>query len=337
MSHFLEAISISKAYPGESLGALNGVSFTLEQGKIQSFIGKSGSGKSTLLRVLAGLLRPDEGQIMFQGKAFENPDEQLIAGHPAIKMVFQDFDLMPNMTVAENLRYPLLNFDKGFAHDRVNELLALCQIQDLANKKPRALSGGQQQRVALARALADEPALLLMDEPFSQLDPVNKAGLLQEILQILQAEEVGLVLVTHDVRDALMISDRVGFLQDGQLLQNDSPHRLYQEPLNFDIASFIGHVNILDEESIAELQLESTHIQGQRVGIRAEHLAVESATEATGIEVKVVQCYFQGERYLIRAITHSGAPMMFYHSQPVSSQNRLKLSFNMGNVLFFSD
>lgn len=335
MPQFLEAISISKAYPGESLGALDGVSFRLEQNRVQSFIGESGSGKSTLLRILAGLLRPDEGEILFQGKALENPDEQLIAGHPAIKMVFQDFDLMPNMTVAENLRYPLLNFNKDYAQARVRELLKLCRIESLAAKKPRELSGGQQQRVALARALADEPELLLMDEPFSQLDPVNKASLIQEILQILQAEEVGLVLVTHDVRDALMISDRVGFLQEGKLLQNASPQALYRQPLNLEIASFLGQVNVFEKGSPVIINPGNQRPDAELLGIRAEHLTVSASDHEPVIEVSVEQCFFQGERFLIRSRTRVGDLVIFYHARPISPKNSLKLTFDWENVLFF--
>ena len=336
MSHFLEAKSVSKAYPGESLGALNGVSFSLEQGKIQSFIGESGSGKSTLLRLLAGLLKPDEGEILFKGKALENPEEQLIAGHAAIRMVFQDFDLMPNMTVAENLRYPLLNYNKDFARDRVSALLALCKIEALAHKKPRELSGGQQQRVALARALADEPELLLMDEPFSQLDPVNKAVLIQEILHILRVEEVGLVLVTHDVRDALMISDRVGFLQNGRLLQNDSPRVIYDQPANFDIASFLGHVNVFEASQLLDLLKGEEYQNAQKLGIRAAHFTLAPSSDARGVEITVEQSFFQGDRYLIRAKDKNGNSVSFYHPAPLSANERQKLVFNPENVLFFS-
>jgi len=341
MSHFLEAISLSKAYPGESLGALENFSFSLEAGQIQAFIGESGSGKSTLLRLLGGLLKPDEGSIVFKGETLENPEEQLIAGHPEIKMVFQDFDLMPNMTVAENLRYPLLNFNKEFIQERVAYLLSLCRIENLAHKLPRQLSGGQQQRVALARALADEPELLLMDEPFSQLDPVNKAELLQEILQILRIEKVGLVLVTHDVRDALMIGDKVGFLQNGRLLQNDQPQVLYEQPANRTIASFLGHVNFFTVEKCkdiwqgltSKLISESTRY----IGIRAENFLATDQKEVAGLEVEVVRSFYQGNRYLIRGKYRKDEVIIFFHDHKIDKGERVKLVFDESKLLVFCE
>ncbi len=340
MASLLAVHNVSKAYPGESLGAVNEVSFAMEAGEILSFVGESGSGKSTLLRMLAGLLKPDSGDISFQGTALENPEEQLIAGNPAIKMVFQDFELMPNMTVAENLKYPLLAYDKGYITERVNELLELCRITDLAARLPRELSGGQQQRVALARALADDPELLLMDEPFSQLDPVNKSQLLREVLRILKAEKVGLVFVTHDTRDALMISDRIGFLKAGKLMQVGSPEVLYRRPNNQAIARFFGPVNVFSMEDF------STHLplvfdklpekKAVAVGLRAEDVLIGEIDGLPSLRVSLTEAFFLGDRYSVEGELTWGIPFIFQTIRlSEDSGNDIFVSFQLDNLIYF--
>ena len=341
MSHFLSVDQVSKAYPGERLGAVNALSFAMEEGEIQSFVGKSGSGKSTLLRMLAGLLKPDEGSIHFQGVQLEDPGEKLIAGHPAIKMVFQDFELMPNMTVAENLKYPLLTYDKDFQKERVAELLTLCGISNFAQKLPRELSGGQQQRVALARALADEPALLLMDEPFSQLDPVNKSNLLRDVLAILKSEGVALVMVTHDTRDALMISDRIGFWEEGYLLQNDRPAVIYNQPSNRTIAGFFGHVNELTIDALQKQVPDVTHLEipadAVSAGIRAEDVRLFSAEGVPTLEVKVEEVLYLGHYYQVRCSWEGMSSFVFQNRMEIPVNQLVKVTFPLDRLIFFSD
>lgn len=340
MAALLAVHNVSKAYPGESLGAVNEVSFSMEAGEILSFVGASGSGKSTLLRMLAGLLKPDSGEIRFQGKPLDNPEEQLIAGNEAIKMVFQDFDLMPNMTVAENLKYPLLAFDKDYTTARVNELLDLCSIQELAGKLPRELSGGQQQRVALARALADEPELLLMDEPFSQLDPVNKSQLLREVLRILKVAEVGLVFVTHDTQDALMISDSIGFLNEGALMQEGSPEVLYRKPASTAIARFFGPVNIFSIQEIKtnmpELFMSLPEKNITAIGIRAEDLRLGEKEGEMSLAVRVRETFFLGDRSMVEGELAWGTSFVFQvNSLPEGDRNVLLASFSLNSLIYF--
>lgn len=340
MDALLSVHKVSKAYPGESLGAVNEVSFTMEPGEILSFVGESGSGKSTLLRMLAGLLKPDAGEITFQGTALEDPEEQLIAGNPAIKMVFQDFDLMPNMTVSENLKYPLLTYNKDYVKDRVAELLELCGIQELANKLPRELSGGQQQRVALARALADEPELLLMDEPFSQLDPVNTAQLLREVLRILKAAEVGLVFVTHDTRDALMISDRIGFLKDGSLVQVGSPEALYRQPENEDIARFFGPVNLFTIKEMKTHLPDLFHLMPKKeavvIGVRAEDVRDSQPEDKLALRVRTEEIFFLGDHFSVEGRLPWGMRFVFQtNSPPEKAGDDFWVAFSLDRLLYF--
>lgn len=340
MASFLVVHKVSKAYPGESLGAVNELSFTMEAGEILSFVGESGSGKSTLLRMLAGLLKPDSGEISFQGNTLENPEEQLIAGNSAIKMVFQDFDLMPNMTVAENLRYPLLSYNKAYANQRVSELLQLCGIEELAGRLPRELSGGQQQRVALARALADEPELLLMDEPFSQLDPVNKSQLLREVLRILKVAKVGLVFVTHDTSDALMISDQIGFLKEGKLIQQGNPETLYRRPANLDIARFFGPINIFEPKEIA-LQLPGVfekvrEKQAVAVGIRAEDVQAGDIAGLQTLKLCISDTFFLGDRFGIEGELAWGMSFVFQtNTESGGVGKEIFVSFSLDRLIYF--
>ena len=335
MAHFLEVEHITKAYPGEALGAVNAVSFTMKAGEVISFVGESGSGKSTLLRLVAGLLKPDSGRIAFQGEVLADPEEQLIAGHEGIKMVFQDYALMPNMTVKENLNYILLDYDKAYREERVGELLELCNISAFGHKKPRDLSGGQQQRLALARALAGEPELLLMDEPFSSLDPVNKEALLREVLQIVRQEEVGLIFVTHDTADALMISDRVGFLKQGALLQMDTPSLIYHSPVSLEVGAFFGKINQIP---VAILKTKSTAKMNSAkpVYVRMEALQLARAEDDFHFEVNPKACYFLGSQYLVTGGLANGSEVFFFHAKAVDIQKKgLKLSFSAENRLEF--
>ena len=219
---------------------LKGITTSFSKGKTNLIIGQSGSGKTSLLRMLAGLLKPDSGKLSLDGEAFQNPEDQLIAGHPFVKTVFQDYRLMPNMTVRENVSYVLLNLEESEKRSRTEELLDLCGLNAFSDKMPKELSGGQQQRLALARALAEDPSVLLMDEPFSNIDPVNKASLLLEIQNISKAQNVSLIFVTHDTQDAMLISDRMGFMQSGRLIQLDIPKNVYTKPSTINVARFMS-------------------------------------------------------------------------------------------------
>ncbi|OEK04919.1 ABC transporter ATP-binding protein [Roseivirga misakiensis] len=315
---------ISKTYPGEQFGAVNDVSFILEENQVLALIGKSGSGKSTILQMIAGLMKPDTGEVFFNGERLENPEEQLIAGHPDIKMVFQDFQLKPNMTVEENVKYVLLQFDKQFQKERTAELLDLCGIAALADRKPNELSGGQLQRLSIASALAEEPKLLLMDEPFSNLDPITKENLLMELVDIIKSEELSLVFVTHDTRDAMWIADRMVFLSEGELIQNDTVANLYNSPLNLEIAGFFGRINDFSKA----LNVESCFV-------RAEYCAYN--LEGEGVKVELKKSVFIGDRYFNEAIiASSNLAIYFYSTAPLEVKERsIYVTFDRDKILEF--
>ncbi|WP_323756899.1 ABC transporter ATP-binding protein [Roseivirga sp.] len=298
---FLKVDKVSKTYSGNEKPAVSSLAFSMKKGEIVSFVGASGSGKSTLLKMIGGLISPEKGWIHFQGKALEKPDDKLIPGEEGIKMVFQDLRLMLNHTVEENIKYPLLFFDKGYQNERVEELLEVCHLQEFRKRLPRELSGGQQQRLALAKTLAEEPALLLMDEPFSNLDPIVKSKLIVDVSEIIRNQQLSLIMVTHDTQDALMLSDKIGFMSEGKLIQYDSPLNIYNKPNSVDIAAFFGTINIFNNQEFQHFFGENLEIaEDQRIVIRAESFRPSFESGMLKLEGIVQGSFFKGAKYLIR-------------------------------------
>ena len=332
MSKILTVNNISKTYPGENLGAVSEVSFDLEAGEILGIIGESGSGKTTLLRMLAGLMKPDSGEITFDGKPLNNPDEQLIAGHPGIKIVFQDYDLMPNMTVSENVAYMLLGYEEDYKSHKVERLLKLCGLEERKDSLPRELSGGQQQRLSLARGLADDPDLLLMDEPFSNIDPVSKKRLLMEIQSISRTLGVGLVFVTHDTQDAMLLAERIGFVKDGKLIQLDEPQRLYNHPKNIHVARFLGIVNEFSIKEWFVICDDSVANASEVVLLRAEDVRYEYTDDSNA---SVTDCIFLGKDFLVKVIFNGDKEIMLYSKEFLENGLKIKVWCSQGKAMYF--
>lgn len=185
------------------------LSFTMVQGEIVGILGPSGSGKSTLLRLLAGLEIPERGEITIDGRRIVNDRTFVEPEQRCVGMVFQDYALFPNMTVAQNIMFGLNKLNRSLRQERMEQMLELLHMTDYAKRYPHELSGGQQQRVALARALAPQPSILLMDEPFSSLDANLKATIRSELRHILQKTNITCLLVSHDPADIDAICDRV--------------------------------------------------------------------------------------------------------------------------------
>ena len=216
--------------------AVQDLSFDLSPGEILALIGPSGCGKTTTLRMLAGFETPDRGDILLQGR----PITHLAAERRGIGMVFQDYALFPHMTVAENVAFGAR--DPG----DVPAMLALVGMEALAARYPDQLSGGQQQRVALARSFAAQPALLLLDEPFSNLDPALRAATRREIRKLLKTTGLAIVMVTHDQEEALSFADRIAVMEEGRLLQCGPAREVYALPSDRFVAGFLGRTNLVE-------------------------------------------------------------------------------------------
>lgn len=238
----LELRNLTKRYGGEA--AVDGVSFTVEEGELASLLGPSGSGKTTVLETVAGLQRPDEGRVYLHGEDVtdSNPEDRDVG------VVFQTSSLFPRMTVRENVEYALAPHveDAGERRQIAEEHLELVEMSDRMDAAPTALSGGEARRVELARALSYEPDVLLLDEPLTGLDRELRSELLDEIRRIQIEEEVTTLYVTHDQEEAISISDRIAVLADGEKQQEGSPRQIYRRPETRFVAEFVGDSTRLD-------------------------------------------------------------------------------------------
>ncbi len=238
---FLEVTELSVRYPGRDAPAVNAVTLGLAAGSIGVLIGPSGCGKTTLLRAIAGLERASAGRIGLAEQTVSSAAEHTPAEARRIGMVFQDYALFPHLSVAGNVAFGLQGLPKAQRQARVAEVLTLVGLSAVAELYPHELSGGQQQRVALARALAPQPRLLLLDEPFSNLDIELRERLAHELRAILKAAGATALFVTHDQLEAFAIGDVIGVMHEGRLHQWDDAYSLYHRPATRFVADFIGH------------------------------------------------------------------------------------------------
>lgn len=229
---------ISHAY-GRS-AVVNDLSLKLGEGEIGCLLGASGCGKTTVLRLIAGFETPTEGRIFLREQVIASRERQIAPEKRRIGMVFQDYALFPHLNIAENIGFGLGNHATDKANDRIEELLAIIGLAGLGHKFPHELSGGQQQRVALARALAPRPHLLLLDEPFSNLDVELRERLSLEVRNILKQTGTAAILVTHDQHEAFAVADVIGIMHAGRIEQWDTPYNLYHRPATRQVADFVG-------------------------------------------------------------------------------------------------
>ena len=238
---FLEVSQLGVQYANSTQAAVDGVTFSMQPGEIGVFIGPSGCGKTTLLRAVAGLERVQAGTIRLARQVVSSPQHHLPAESRQIGMVFQDYALFPHLNVAGNVAFGLTHLNAAARARRVSEVLELVGLASAHKRFAHELSGGQQQRVALARALAPRPRLLLLDEPFSNLDVDLRERLAHEVRAILKAAGATALFVTHDQLEAFAIGDRIGVMHHGRLHQWDDAYALYHRPATRFVANFIGH------------------------------------------------------------------------------------------------
>ncbi|MGI8650618.1 MAG: ABC transporter ATP-binding protein [Rubrobacter sp.] len=240
----VELSRIVRDYDG--MRAVNGLDLAAERGEVLALLGPSGCGKTTTLRVIAGFERPDAGEVVISGrtvasgKAFVPPERRQVG------MVFQDYALFPHLNVGRNVAYGLKGSSGTKATARVEEVLALTRLSGLADRMPHELSGGQQQRVALARAVAPGPDVILLDEPFSNLDAALRTQVRREMRAILAEAGATTVFVTHDQEEALSLADRVAVIFSGKVAQVATPEVLYNLPATRQVAAFVGEANFLE-------------------------------------------------------------------------------------------
>lgn len=332
--------NLSITYPGSQSKAVQDVSFELSQGEIACLLGPSGCGKTTLLRAIAGFLMPTQGEIHLKGEVASRPGKVVSPEKRNIGVVFQDYALFPHLTVRKNIEFGLHKRAEIEKRNRSGELLALIGLEALADRFPHELSGGQQQRVALARALAPKPTLILLDEPFSNLDVELKERLTFEVREILKAEQMSAILVTHDQHEAFSMADRIGVMNAGQLQQWGSSYSLYHQPNSRMVADFIGQgVFLPGRKTDTGLQIELAHIR-----MLEDELPVEDEfdvlirpddiihDDASPMQAKVVRKAFRGADFLYTLELESGVQVLAlvpsHHNHAIGEPIGIKLELD---------
>ncbi|MEM6722122.1 MAG: ABC transporter ATP-binding protein [Bacteroidota bacterium] len=309
MEAFINIKSLTKSFGNSQKPVINDVHFSLKKGSITAIIGESGSGKTTLTRLISGLETPDTGTIELNATIVNNDSTFVPVEKRKVGMVFQDYALFPHLTVAQNVSYGISN--KKDKKQRVLEVLQLVDLIGFEDRYPHQLSGGQQQRVALARALAPKPELLILDEPFSNLDVVLKLQLRNEIFHILKTEGVTSIFVTHDTQDAIAMADTIMVLKDGIIVQQGSVDTLYKQPNTSYVAALFNPIHIFSEEDLDFFNFKTN--QNKTYAIRIDDFSTDEKADYT-LKTKVVRSIFLGNHY-VNTVTLPNNTTITFHSE----------------------
>ncbi len=282
----LSCENISKKF--DNTEVLKDINLQVKQGEIVTLLGDSGCGKSTLLRIVAGLERNDGGSVAINGKTVADSSSFLSPQKRNISFVFQDYALYPHLNVEQNIAFALKDASKDEKKSAVGNIAEVLGIQELLKRSPHELSGGQQQRVAIARALVVNPELLLLDEPFSNLDTNLKNSVTIELRAIIKKLNIGALMVTHNRLEALNMSDRIAILNDGIIEQIDTPKNIYTKPHTKHVARFIGEISFIKYE-------------GKSVGVRPEECSF--SFKDGKLECEIVSVVFNGDSKTIMVKT----------------------------------
>jgi iron(III) transport system ATP-binding protein len=335
---------LTKYYPSQVLPAIDHVSLALEKGEILALLGPSGCGKTTTLRLIAGFERPDAGgveiggKVMAAGHTFVPPEQR------GVGVVFQEYTLFPHLTVEENVRFGLHKLSAQGRGHRLREMLEIVGLTSLARRYPHELSGGQQQRVALARALAPRPAVLLLDEPFSNLDADLRTYMLHEVYGIVRELGTTAVFVTHDHEEAFMVADRVAVLNRGRLEQLNRPEEIYHLPATRFVARFVGNANFLPgrvigagiETDIGTFPSTLNFPHGAAVEMMIRPHQLELRPDPTGNGV-VVSRRFRGADTLVVVQLSPGVTLQSHQPSTtvLQARERVRVVAKLGHLVAF--
>ncbi|MHB9286217.1 ABC transporter ATP-binding protein [Halobacteriales archaeon Cl-PHB] len=322
----LELTDVTRSYARET--AVDDLSVAVRDGELLTLLGPSGCGKTTTLRLIAGLEAPTTGTITIGDATVAGPGTATPPEERDVGLVFQDFALFPHLSVAENVAFGLRDWPADERDDRVDDLLELVDLADHRDKAPSQLSGGQQQRVALARSLAPEPDVLLLDEPFSNLDVRLRVEMREEVRRILKEAGVTAVSVTHDQEEALSISDRVAIMNDGTIEQIGTPEEVFENPRSRFVASFLGRASFLPgrvrgdvvETSLGTLSTDQLHgpveaYDGAKIDVlvRPDDLEANSV-DAPATNGRIVHRQYNGPDFVYRVELDTGEVVRCLHN-----------------------
>lgn len=301
----VQARGLRKSFGVEPV--IRGIDLTLAPGDSLAVMGPSGCGKTTLLRLLAGLERPDEGTIAVSGREVAGPGLHVPPERRRVVLVFQDLALFPHMTIAQNVAFGL----RRRSALRADDLIERVFLSGLGHRYPHELSGGQRQRAAIARALACEPEVVLLDEPFANLDVYLRPRVRRQVRDVLAEAGVASLLMTHDLADALGFSDKLGVMVRGRLVQSGSPSHLYRNPLTPEVAGLLGSINLVPATArgrLAECEIGQIALGAEchgRVLLALRPASLEADAAPLG-PARVVETEFGGDHTLVRVQLGSG-------------------------------
>lgn len=278
---------------GEEGSILDNISFSQRKLQKIAIAGETGSGKSTLLKIIAGLVQPDSGAVLFENQSVKGPHDKVIPGHPDICYLSQDFELPKFLRVEQVLEYANTR-----SEEEAGILYEVCRITHLLSRKTDQLSGGERQRIAIARLLISSPKLILLDEPFSNLDRIHGTILKSIIKDISGRLKVSVILISHDPEDILPWADKILILKNGKIVQKGSPEKIYRRPVNEYTAALFGKYNFIDPVDKLFLKLVKKRKNGKKLFVRPEHFKLVSK-RSHGLPGKVIQVNFIGSHYEI--------------------------------------
>jgi ABC-type Fe3+/spermidine/putrescine transport system ATPase subunit len=336
MTTALRCTGITKSLGGRTV--LNDLTIGVEASEVVSLLGASGSGKTTLLRIIAGLLDPDAGTITLDGRMIWSAGAAVPAEKRRIGMVFQDYALWPHMTVERNLSFGLKTqrLPDGEVRGRISHALEVTRLAALHARLPSELSGGQQQRVAIARCLAARPALMLFDEPLSNLDAALREDMRSEMMDLVRREGITVIYVTHDQTEAMAVSDRIAVMRAGTVAQFDTPQRIYEAPADSFVASFIGGFSLVDGAAAdgffrpsglagTPLRTPSLHRGDGVLVIRPEDARPPAAHPENGLTGRVLSRAYQGRCWRLNVALGEHRVRLDWH-EPAAAGSELAFS-----------
>lgn len=293
----------------------------LNNGEILALVGKSGSGKTTLMKCIYGLEDLDAGEVIFGNKKVLGPSYNLIPGYEEMKLVSQDFYVLDNHTVEENIFDKLIGYTNELKQKRATKLLKLLDLLALKNSKAKFLSSGQKQRVAIARALAVIPKVLLLDEPFSNLDTILSEKLFAFVTSEVRKNKTSVILITHLADEALKYADTLAVMDNGKIIQSGKKWQIYYQPKNTKLAGLLGPFNIIKAEDF-----EKSSKQKTKLFVRPDKLKITTAKSSFDLELTILNCTFNGKCFEVLGETKNGNPVLVYSPKELETERQYYFS-----------